>query len=120
MKLSKRMLTRVRRDNKLWGSGCRPPATLTERYVVSASTYQHLKDWIFSTDFLEPLKASKRLNLSHPTVNPDPYPLQASEQATKRGHCFAIREAVEATFARYQKNAKKKGVEPIAKRVYRY
>ena len=82
VKVSKRMLTRARRDNKLWGDGGRPPATLTERHVVSAQTYDHLREWVFSTDFLEPLKAT--------------------EQATKRGHCFAIREAISSTYERYK------------------
>lgn len=99
VKLSKRMLTRARRDNKLWGSGHRPPATLTERHVVTAATYNHLRDWIFDTDFLEILKAT--------------------EQATQRGHCFAIREAAEATHKRYKASAQKVGVSPVPIRVYR-
>ena len=99
VKLSKRMLTRARRDNQLWGSGHRPPATLTERHVITAATYNHLRDWIFHTDFLEPLKAT--------------------EQATKRGHCFAVKEAAEATHERYKISAQKSGVAPVPIRVYR-
>ena len=60
VKVSKRMLTRARRDNKLWGDGGRPAATLTERYVVSPQTYDHLREWVFSRDFLEPLKATEQ------------------------------------------------------------
>ena len=82
VKVTKRMLSRARRDNRLWSQGCRSHSTCTERHVVSPDTYDHLRDWIFSTDFLEPLKAT--------------------EQATQRGHCFAVREAAKTTFQRYQ------------------
>ena len=82
VKCTRRMVARARRDNRLWGSGCRSHATFTERFVVSVETFDHLKDWVFSTDFLEPVKAT--------------------EQATKRGHCFAIREAARTTFERYK------------------
>ena len=99
VKLSRRMLTRARRDNRLWGDGCHSPVSFTERHVVSAVTYEHLRSWIFSTDFLEPLKAT--------------------EQSTKRGHCFAVKEALAQTWERYKVSAKKKGVEHVSERVYR-
>ena len=82
VKLTRRTLTRARRDNRLWGDGCRPHASFVERQIVSPEQYDHLREWVFSTDFLEPLKAT--------------------EQATQRGHCFAIREAATTTFERYK------------------
>lgn len=39
VRLSKKMLSRARRDNKLWGCGCQPAAIRTERHVVSPETY---------------------------------------------------------------------------------
>ena len=100
VRVTKKMVDRARRENRTWGQGLPPPASvLTERHVVTNETYEHLRDWIFSTDLLEPVKAS--------------------EQSTQRGHCFAVKEAVEATFPRYQRNAEKKGVDPVAQRVYR-
>ena len=99
VRLTRRMLQRARRDNRLWGSGFKAPARCTERHVVSAKSYDHLRDWVFNTDFLEPLKAT--------------------EQATQRGHCFAVREAAAATFERYQKDAALKKVDPVGERVYR-
>ena len=72
---------------------------VTEREIVGPETYNHLRDYIFSTDFLEPLKAT--------------------EQATKRGHCFAMREHISTTLPRYKADAKKKGITPVSERVYR-
>ena len=89
VKLSADVIKRARRDNKLWGANLRPPAaTVTERHIISAKTFNHLRDFIFSTNFLEPLKAS--------------------EQATQRGHCFAVREAASTTFKRYRQDASNK------------
>ena len=82
VRLTKRMIERARRDNRLWGTGLRPPSThLKERHVISPETFDHLQKWIFSTDLLEPVKAS--------------------EQSTQRGHCFAVKEAATTTFPRY-------------------
>ena len=72
---------------------------MTERHVVSAESYNHLRDWIFSTDFLEPTKAS--------------------EQSVQRGHCFAVKEAASTTFPRYQKSADAAGVDAVSERTYR-
>ena len=81
VRVTKRMIVRARRDNRMWGVGLRPPqAQLTEKHVVTPETFKHLCEWIFSTDFLEPLKAS--------------------EQTTERGHCFAVKEAATRTFVR--------------------
>ena len=94
------MITRARRENRLWGAGLRPPPSrLTERHVVTKETFNHLRDWIFSTDLLEPLKAS--------------------EQSTQRGHCFAVKEAATTTYPRYQQSADDKGVDAVTERVYR-
>jgi len=100
VRCTKKMVDRARRDNHTWGAGLRPPASrMTERHVVSAESFNHLRDWIFSTDFLEPLKAS--------------------EQSTKRGHCFAVKEAATTTFPRYQKSADDAGVDAVSERIYR-
>ena len=94
------MIERARRDNRLWGAGLRPPPTrLRERHVISPETFDHLHKWIFSTDLLEPLKAS--------------------EQSTQRGHCFAVKESASTTFPRYQKSADEQGVDAVTERVYR-
>ena len=94
------MIARARRENRVWGAGLRPPPSrLTERHVITKETFNHLRDWIFSTDLLEPLKAS--------------------EQSTQRGHCFAVKEAATSTFVRYQQHADDKGVDPVGERVYR-
>jgi hypothetical protein len=77
----------------------RPIAAVTEREVVQPATYDHLRDYIFSSDFLEPVKAT--------------------EQAIKRGHCFAIRERATTTLPRYRKDAKDKGITPVSEKVYR-
>ena len=60
VRLTRCMITRARRDNRVWGSGCRNPATLTERHCISAATYEHLRGWIFNKKFLEILKASEQ------------------------------------------------------------
>lgn len=99
VRCTKRMIDRARRDNRLWGAGLRPPPSISERHVVTPETYEHLRKWIFSTELLEPLKAS--------------------EQSTQRGHCFANKEAVSATFSRYQKSADQAAVDPVSERVYR-
>ena len=100
VRCSKKMIDRARRDNHMWGLGLRPPPSqMTERHVVSAATFDHLRDWIFSTDFLEPVKAS--------------------EQSTQRGHCFAVKEAATSTFPRYQKSADAAGVDAVSERIYR-
>ena len=100
VRLSAKMLTRARRDNRLWSSGRhQSPAVLTERHVVSPATYKHLLNWIYSPAFLEPLKAT--------------------EQATQRNHCFAVREAIEATFGRYKEDARKENCEGVSMRVYK-
>ena len=52
-----RMVRRARRNNKLWGEDLLPPATLKERHIVTPKTFDHLRDFIFSTDFVELLKA---------------------------------------------------------------
>jgi hypothetical protein len=84
--LTKRMLQRARRDSKLWGAGLsRPPSTILERHLVSPETFEHLRSFIFSTDFLETLKAS--------------------ENNTTRGHLFAVREAAASTYPRYSEAA---------------
>ena len=99
VRLTRCMITRARRDNRVWGSGCRNPATLTERHCISAATYEHLRGWIFNKKFLETLKAS--------------------EQSTQRGHCFAVKEAIRRTFKSYKESAAKKGVNHVGERVYR-
>ena len=100
VRLTKKMIERARRDNLIWGQGFRPaPSRLQERHVVSVETFNHLRGWIFDTDFLEPLKAS--------------------EQSTERGHCFAVKEAAATTFPRYQQDADRQGVDPVSERVYR-
>ena len=73
-----------------------PMAAVTEREVIKPATYDHLRDYIFSSNFLEPLKAT--------------------EHATKRGHCFAIRQR---TLPQYRKDAKEKGITPVSEKVYR-
>ena len=94
VRVTKKLIARARRENRLWGAGLRPPPSrLTERHVVTKETFNHLRDWIFSTDLLEPVKAS--------------------EQSTQRGHCFAVKEAVTTTFPRYQKSADAKGVDAV-------
>ena len=100
VRVTRKMLQRARRDNETWCQGMRPPpASLTERHVISADTFDHLLEWIFSTNLLETLKAT--------------------EQSTQRDHCFVVKEALATTFPRYQKNADEKGVEPVSQRVYR-
>ena len=100
VRVTKRMIERARRDNRLWGAGLRPsPPTLRERHVITPETYDHLRNWIFSTDFLEPLKAS--------------------EQSTQRGHCFAVKESAETTYPLYVDSANAAGVNNVSLRVYR-
>ena len=100
VRVTKKMITRARRDNLLWGAGLRPPqGHLAERHVITPETFNHLKEWIFSTDLLEATKAS--------------------EQSTQRGHCFAVKEAASTTFPRYQTNADEQGVDAVSERVYR-
>ena len=100
VRVTKKMITRARHDNRVWGAGLRPPPSrLTERHVITKETFNHLRDWIFSTDLLELLKAS--------------------EQSTQRGHCFAVKEAASTTFPRYQQSADNKGVDAVTERVYR-
>ena len=94
------MLQRARCDNLIWGSGLRPPVYKSERHIVTPETFAHLRDWVFNTNFLEPLKAS--------------------EQNTQRGHCFAIRESLSTTYVRYKENATQAKVDPVSDRVYRY
>lgn len=94
VRLTKKMIERARRENLIWGQGIRrAPTTLQERHVVSVDTFNHLRKWIFDTDFLEPMKAS--------------------EQSTERGHCFAVKEAAATTFPRYQQDADRAGVDPV-------
>ena len=101
VKLTDKKIRWIRKQNKLWGAGLRNPlCTVLERKIVNPDTYKHLRDYIFSNEFLEPLKAT--------------------EQATKRGHCFAMRQRIATTFPRYQENAKKKGIDPVSRRVYRW
>ena len=58
VRCTERMLRRARKNNRLWGTGLgKQTTTLTERHIVSPETYQHLREFVFSTDFLEPLKA---------------------------------------------------------------
>ena len=127
VRVTKRMIERARRINRLWDSGQETGVpNLRERHVISPATFEHLQEWIFSTDLLEPVKAS--------------------EQSTQRGHCFATKEAVTSTFPRYtnpnpnpnlnpnpipdsplhalthhryQSHADKQGVDPVSERVYR-
>lgn len=100
VRLTKKMIERARRDNRLWGAGLRAPRPMIrERVIVRPETYKHLREWIFSPEFVEQLKAS--------------------EQATQRGHCFGVREAVTTTFKRYKKQAEEKGLEHVSERVYR-
>ena len=100
VQLSEKKIRWARKQNKLWGSGRSAPiSAVTEREVISPVTYNHLRDYIFSSDFLEPLKAT--------------------EQATKRGHCYAMRERIATTFPRYQADAKAKGIPHVSKQVYR-
>ena len=43
VRVTRKMLQRARRDNETWGQGMRPPpASLTERHVISADTFDHL------------------------------------------------------------------------------
>ena len=81
--LTRSALKRARRHNRVWRSGLsRPGRTTTrERVIVSPKTFDHLKDWVFNTGFVETLKAS--------------------EQNQKRGHCFGLKETPEATYPRY-------------------
>ena len=82
VRVTRKMLQRARRDNETWGQGIRPPpARLKERHVISADTFDHLLEWIFSTNLLETLKVS--------------------EQSTQRGHCFAVKEALCTTYPRF-------------------
>lgn len=99
VKVTRRMLKRARRDNRLWDSGIKVGLTATEKHIISPETFKHLRDWIFNTDFLELLKAT--------------------EQSTQRGHCFAVREAATETLKRYKTSAVNAGVEPISEDVYR-
>lgn len=100
VRVTRQMLKRARRDNRLWGAGLRPaPPTLREKHVITAATYEHLRDFIFDTDFLEPLKAS--------------------EQSVQRGHCYATKEAVESTYKRYVDSTDAKEVDAVSLRVYR-
>lgn len=100
VRVTKKMITRARRESRLWGAGiCPPQSRLTERHVITPESFNHLKQWIFSTDQLEPLKAS--------------------EQSTQRGHCFAVKEAASTTFPRYQADADQQGVDAVTERVYR-
>jgi hypothetical protein len=101
VKLTEKKIKWIRKQNKLWGAGLRNPiCTVTERKIVNPDTYKHLRDYIFSNEFLEPIKAT--------------------EQATKRGHCFAMRCRIATTFPLYQENAKKKGIAPVSRRLYRW
>lgn len=100
VQLSAKKIRWARKENKLWGSGRSAPiSAVREREVISPATYSHLRDYIFSSDFLEPLKAT--------------------EQATKRGHCYAMRERIATTLPRYRAEAKAKGIPPVSKEVYR-
>ena len=100
VRVTKKMIERARRDNRLWGAGLRPPsARLQERHVISPETFEHLQEWIFSTDLLETIKAG--------------------EQSTQRGQCFAVKEALSSTYPRYLQHADKKEVDPVTERVYR-
>ena len=100
VKLTEKKIKWARKHNKMWGSGQRAPVSaVTEREVISPATYKHLTEYIFSSDFLEPLKAT--------------------EQATKRGHCYAMRERISTTFPIYRAHAIDKGVRPVSKEVYR-
>ena len=101
VKVTKKLIESARKDNRLWGAGIRPPPPrITERHVITPETYDNLRDWIFSTDFLEPLKAS--------------------EQSTQRGHCFAVKEAANTTYPRYVEHADEAKVDPVSERVYRW
>jgi len=122
VKLSPRAVKRARHHNKLWyviavrtrnpdpnpkskshhnrGTGLtKPIVTVMEREVIKPETYKHLRVYIFSNTFLETLKAS--------------------EQNTRRGHCFALRERATTTLPRYRADAKAKGITPVSEKVYR-
>ena len=96
VRLSESMIKRARKNAKLWGGRKRPHDSVRERHVISPATYDHL---VFSSDFVEPLKAS--------------------EQAIRRGHCFAIREAISSSYPRYREDAIKHGVNPVALKVFK-
>jgi hypothetical protein len=99
---------------------------IQEKNCISPKTFDHLKDWVFNTDFVETLKAS--------------------EQNRKRGHCYGVKEDLEATFPRlhdittsacthtrtpagtntshthtrrYKADGLEKGVATVSRRVYR-
>ena len=102
VRLSRFMIQRARKTNKLWGAAGRrrrAHGSVRERHVISPATFDHLRDYIFSTDFVEPLKAS--------------------EQAIRRGHCFAVREAIRSAYPRYRADATKKAIDPVACKVFR-
>ena len=59
VRCTERMLRNTRKNMKLWGAGLnQPAATLKERHIVTPATFEHLRDFIFNTDFLELLKAT--------------------------------------------------------------
>ena len=101
VKLTEKKIKWARKQNKMWGSGLHDPSfSVRERKIVTPAQYQHLKDYIFSPSFLEATKAT--------------------EHATKRGHCFAMRERIATTMPRYRADAKGKGITPVGERVYRW
>ena len=58
VRCTERMIRNARKNMKLWGSALpHRNATLKERHIVTPTTFAHLRDFIFSTDFLELLKA---------------------------------------------------------------
>ena len=99
VRLSESMIKRARKNDKLWGGIKRPHGSVRERHVISPATYDHLRDYIFSNDFVEPLKAS--------------------EQAIRRGHCFAVREAISSSYPRYREHAIKNDIKPVSLKVFK-
>ena len=99
VRLTEKVIKLASSRNKLWGARLTPSVRFTERHIVSPQTYEHLRDYVFSPEFIEPLKAS--------------------EQSIRLGHCFAIREAITASYPRYCKHAEEKGVSPVSLRVYK-
>ena len=99
VRLSQSMIKRARKTTKLWGGRKRPHGSVRERHVISPATYDHLREYVFSNDFVEPLKAS--------------------EQAIRRGHCFAIREAISSSYPRYRQDATKHEIKPVSLKVFK-
>ena len=90
----------MKRHNKLWGVGMtKPTAIRVERAIVTPKQLDHLEKFVFTNEFLEPLKAT--------------------ENNSKRGHRFAYKESLSTTYPRYRKHAEAEGIRAVSERVYR-